>query len=581
MKGLDKGFAIAVAIATLACCSSAAAEQRVVRLVSVDPPGTNGSLEVLGPNMQIITPRIALTPDGKTAAYRAFTSFQGEDALYKSSNGRTELVGVGPNGVAAGILCFGEHIDCPHLISPDGKRVVFETVTSLLNADADSCPDSGFGCADVYDRAGGVTRLLSTADPAGGNGPFEAYLDSLSLDGSRAFFNIYTAGDRPLPVSAWEQVGEGLVPFPAADNQADSATVHHDGASRDGRRVFFSTYDSLVADDTDTDPCTGANGDGSRGCLDVYERTRDGTVRLVSTGFASSNGPFDAYFGGASSDGSRVFFTTRPVPATDQGVTNLYERSNGVTRLIQSGAQFDAVSTDGRRVFFSTDKSLVPADTDSCPDYRGPGCIDVYELFDGALRLVSTGPAGGSGSFDAYFSGISKDGSHAFFSTAEPLVSPGTADSGRAVYERVGEVTNLISTSSTSPGPHAATFNGASDDGSRVFFTTNDPLVPEDHDCIRPIPADTGCPDVYERSGGVTTLITRDTVECVNEDFGSRPFCPAFVGASADGRRVFFVTPESLVPQDTDGLNDLYVSIAPPHACRPHKAGQKPKRCGP
>ena len=50
-------------------------------------------------------------------------------------------------------------------------------------------------------------------------------------------------------------------------------------------------------------------------------------------------------------------------------------------------------SADGTRVFFTTDEQLVTADTDSSGD--------VYERSGGTTTLVSTGPAGGNGAFDA------------------------------------------------------------------------------------------------------------------------------------------------------------------------------------
>ena len=141
---------------------------------------------------------------------------------------------------------------------------------------------------------------------------------------------------------------------------------------------------------------------------------------------------------------------------------------------------------------------------------------------------------------------------------------------------------HLVSTGPNSPnGDFSAYFKAASEDGKRVFFTTTDPLVPEDHDCTaRANPGDVGCPDVYERYRGVTSLITLGTDDCVNTDLGYEPLCPAFVGASNDGRRVFFVTQESLVPEDTDALNDLYVATVPSRACRPDKPGKRPKKCG-
>jgi hypothetical protein len=308
----------------------------------------------------------------------------------------------------------------------------------------------------------------------------------------------------------------------------------------------------------------------------------------VSTGPASSNEPLDAWFEGASPDGRRVFFSTREKlvpedtdhscarPGFPQGCNDLYERSNGVTRLIAGaggGAGFGAVSSDGKRLFISTTEPLVPEDTDWCTDV---GCIGVYELRDGALRLMSTGPTGGNGNFHAEFLDISKDGSRVFFRTQEPLSAADVDGAIEDIYERVDSVTNLISIGPASPTEqYGFRFNDVSDDGRRVFFTTLESLVPEDRDCITRW---AGCPDVYERFDGTTTLITRDTADCDN-DSGERPYCPAFVGAPGDGRRVFFVTPESLVPEDTDALNDLYVAIAPSRACRSDKPGKRPKKC--
>ena len=215
------------------------------------------------------------------------------------------LVGVGPRGVAYGATCLGEHYDCHHMVSRDGKRVVFETPSPLVDADADNWGDPGLGI-DVYERAGQGTTLLSFQDQDGGSTPFDSFfLEHMSVDGTRVFIRR-TTGYR-IPVGTWEHVNGALLPFPSPGNQASWATIHRDGASADGRRVFFTTADSLVAEDAD---CTTERG-GNVGCRDVYERTRDGAVRLVSTGLAMANQSFDAYFGGASADGRRVFFATR------------------------------------------------------------------------------------------------------------------------------------------------------------------------------------------------------------------------------------------------------------------------------
>jgi hypothetical protein len=75
----------------------------------------------------------------------------------------------------------------------------------------------------------------------------------------------------------------------------------------------------------------------------------------------------------------------------------VYERSDGSTRLISAGAggvnEFDAffrgASADGTRVFFETGEQILAADRD--------GARDVYERYGGTMKKVSPG----NGAFDA------------------------------------------------------------------------------------------------------------------------------------------------------------------------------------
>ena len=85
----------------------------------------------------------------------------------------------------------------------------------------------------------------------------------------------------------------------------------------------------------------------------------------------------------------------------------------------------------------------------------------------------------------------------------------------------------------------APQFLRASADGSRILFTTTEPLLPADTDTDY---------DIYQRFRGRTTLISTSPF-----DGGGCCFLDAhFDGASADGRRVFFSTFQRLVTADTD-----------------------------
>ena len=140
---------------------------------------------------------------------------------------------------------------------------------------------------------------------------------------------------------------------------------------------------------------------------------------LVSTGPDGGNLDVGAAFLDASTDGARVFFETDEslVSAdTDTQPTSTSVRvgrrrwsrpAHGRQRRLRRVSS--RASADGTRVFFETVESLVSADTDTF--------IDVYERAGGQTTLVSTGPNGGNGDFDANFRGASADGTRVFFET--------------------------------------------------------------------------------------------------------------------------------------------------------------------
>jgi hypothetical protein len=134
--------------------------------------------------------------------------------------------------------------------------------------------------------------------------------------------------------------------------------------------VFFRTPEALTASDTD----------GT--FQDVYERSA-GVTTLISTGPVGSNGPHDAFFGGNSTDGARVFFQTGDSMVssdTDGGHQDVYERYSGDTSLVSTGptttnsadlASYSGASKDGTKVFFETSEALTSSDTDSSRDVYG------------------------------------------------------------------------------------------------------------------------------------------------------------------------------------------------------------------
>jgi hypothetical protein len=280
--------------------------------------------------------------------------------------------------------------------------------------------------------------------------------------------------------------------FALAAPAASVASSFPSGASSNGSKVFFTTDERLVPNDVD-----------SR--FDVYQRS-GGTTTRVSRGQIKGNGSFDAFFADASSDGSRVFFFTgeKLVSGDTDASEDVYERAGGTTTRVSQGqvkgngafdAFFSGASNDGSKVFFSTFEPLAGGETD--------GFLDVYERSAGATTQVSRGQINGNGDFDAFFSGATNDGSRVFLSTSEQLVNE-DADEFLDVYERSGGTTTQVSQGEVNgSGDLHAFFADASSDGSRVVFFTDEQLVSGDTD---------SSPDVYVRAGGTTIQVSRGDV---------------------------------------------------------------------
>ncbi len=227
-------------------------------------------------------------------------------------------------------------------------------------------------------------------------------------------------------------------------------------------------------------------------------------------------------------------------------------------------AEYAGSSADGSKVFFTTTAKLVPGDTDN-------GFRDVYERFKDeapgietyVTREISTGPTGGSDAYNVSFDGVSEEGTKVFFSTAEPLVA---ADKDRStdIYMRntvTGE-TALVSQGAASCAPvcgneaFPANFVGATPTGSKVFFTTNEQLAEGDSD---------EATDVYVRDLGTapatTTLVSRPDPSCGGCEAAALATVPVNDGRpaiSADGNKVIFVSTDKLAAGDEDGEADYY-----------------------
>ena len=477
--------------AALACAASlgalapdSVASHNTFNLLSAGPTGGNGAIP---------TQFVGASADGTRVFTRTRESLTSSDTdpvfdLYEHAGGVTSQLSIGPAGGNSELhdVRFGG-------ASADGTHVFFETGEPLVSSDTDDCEPLDplpNGCTDVYERTGASTTLVSP-DPVGGGTDYGARFKDASQDGARVLIRTrarLVAGDTDDVTDLYELSGGTTTLISTGSPGGNGAfDVYNGDMSADGSRVLFVTSEQLAASDSDS-------------AADVYERS-GGATTLVSTGPAGGNGAFAASFRAASRDGSRVFFETEEALVASDNDTSqdVYERSGGATTLVSTGPAggngafeglFNGASEGGTKVFFQTDESLTASDTDSA--------LDIYERSGGATTLISTGPSGGNGPFDALFQRASPDGSQIVFSTAERMVGADT-DSRLDLYQRSGGATTLLSTGpSGGNGPYDAFLSGMSRDGQRVFFETAEQLA-GDTDVFS---------DVYERAGGTTTRVS-------------------------------------------------------------------------
>jgi hypothetical protein len=264
---------------------------------------------------------------------------------------------------------------------------------------------------------------------------------------------------------------------------------------------------------------------------------------------------------------------------------NLYRRGPAgdytlITNLppdpLESGAEVVGVyellgmSTDCRRVVFSTRFHY--------PGIPGAGFFRLYEWDEGVLRNVGWVPdgggeavaeatAGGPGSGSAFsdtFNAVSTDGARVFFTATSQT---GNDAGNRAVFVRInGSETLDVSLSTLAPDTEAD-FQGATSDGSRVYFTANAGLTEHSSPSGR---------DLYEchivENAGkpgceLTDLSVGTTGEPAEAGARAGEQIGALAGVSDDGSRVYFAARGQLVPGEgrsgpentADGTLSLYL----------------------
>jgi len=436
--------------------------------------------------------------------------------------------------------------------SPDLEHVVFESreqLTSEAPSQPGSCditsehlvpPPSPLGCATrLYEWDKGSVRLVGVR-PDGTPAPFSIagegasnpeYTPNVVSDGSdghsRVFFGEPTgpSGETLSQIEPSNIFSQFLFMLFAGDNGAGNvyARIDHSStivlneseretpdasapasyldASANGERVFLRTTQALTND---------APADGLYKIY-MYDLTKPASapdnLTLISPPGTDSEGIW-----GLSKSGNYVYY---------------YDDGGGHLLLWHDGATTDLGATD----------SLRGEDRTSAP--YGGSYLQARTTPDGRHLLFTSHTAAGDHSdhgvcwdnfpcHELYLYSVETNRTVCVSCTPSGLAATSEAEVSGGILHGGARATAYLN-------------RGITDDGSRVFFSTSDPLVPQDTN---------GKEDAYEYdavTGKVSLLSSgRDAADSW------------YLDSSADGRDVFIATREKLVGWDADGSYDLY-----------------------
>lgn len=468
----------------------------------------------------------AVSDDGKRAIFTFdepldawFPGSSPTNMVYERVDGTTRALFEYPEGKVRGVIL--------HAVSDDARRAIIETRSPISPDDTD-----GFG-NDYFAVEDGVAELISwdPADPATKSSPKLSWsFAAASSDARIVYLGRWNSADACS--ETWVRTATELTKLPRQCQFDRFAGISNDGLSafsiRDykaGSGWFESWVTSLFryrgqSETNMADPTAipGWNGVANSTSWIDFAESPDGESMLFGSGY-----PYSSTDAGSDFD---VYLRDETGHFTD-----LSGDLPGAPGAIE-GDRALGLSSDGQRALLATTRQLAPEDQDQS--------LDGYlRTVGGGAELVTTGPADDGSNFrnpawamssmgpvQAWRIDASDDLSVIAFDSYQQLV-PQDTDQEADVYVRFDGQTTLASTGPAATGANLeAKLLGISNDGSRVAFTTMEPLVEVDLDDRM---------DVYARSTGVTALSTDEE------------------GASASARRgkkrTVLLSAESMAPE--------------------------------
>ncbi|HWP32536.1 MAG TPA: fibronectin type III domain-containing protein, partial [Solirubrobacterales bacterium] len=397
-------------------------------------------------------------------------------------------------------------------LSGDGNHYVFSSVgLSFAPGGLEESPGSVYDEDISTETVNIVSKTPAEADipKDGAAGSPNEYIriPAVSRDGSHILMSTAAAAGTHLYMTV-----DGTEHYEVSLGEDEvNHGVRFEAMSEDGTEVFFTTAAQMTGDDTDES-------------ADLYLWDENGgspSLTRISVGDEGSYGDNDA---------CNPTWTTscdvEVVPVDNRFYFGPFRYHPIDTALAEKGGT----------IYFYSPEQLEGS--------RGiPNLRNLYVWREGVVRHVATLESTPNGS--ATRIDVSPNGKFMAFVTKTKIgayENAGHAEMYR--YDAQARALLCVSCKPDGSSPTSdveASQNGAfmTEDG-RVFFSTEDALVPRDANGIR---------DVYEYVGGRAQLITTGTGD--NAGTSSTPI--GLVGVSADGTDAFVSTYETLVGQDENG----------------------------
>ena len=368
------------------------------------------------------------------------------------------------------------------------------------------------------------TEPLSSAAPGFGEQPeYFGNYDILYAANTASGEDVPFFSTRPPHRSMTTFGTAGAFNRPGVSHNAGNRINHSgflvfEGATGDGSHLLFAANDALTEASEGRPAAEGGSAAEFESKNNLYESV-DGRLRLVNV-LPDSTTHVNATFGGddfvngshgekdivlsraISADGSRIFWT-------DLNTGHIYVRENGTTTVeVSSTGEYQTASSDGSTMFYTS------------------GDLYAYDVENGQTTDLTPGV-----SVEKVL-GASENGDYVYYVT-----------NGKEIKLWHNGVSTLV----MKAAPEEAE---VTPDGHSIAFTFTEVIsFNERFVHVYVYDADTAALDC----ASCTSFGTVGTLPSSNR---GNVYKPRWL--SADGSRVFFISAEGLVPQDTNDVDDVY-----------------------